>query len=282
MISFPLLPESLSVIFIRQKTLFRPEINISGCFLCLYFPFRFTTNAPCKRNQPLLSFSYYFCRKTQPMVYTEETAVTVADFLLQIKAVKLNSSTPFTWASGLKSPIYCDNRITLSFPKVRTYMRQEFVKAIVQEFGDIDLVAGVATGGIPQAALIAQELGLPFVYVRAESKSHGLENKIEGITKSGQSAVVVEDLVSTGKSSLNAVTALRQAGCIVKGMVAIFTYNLRAATENFEKENCRLITLTDYDILIKRAVENSYVRDAELQSLIQWRENPKSWGEQFK
>jgi orotate phosphoribosyltransferase len=238
--------------------------------------------SPTKEFSLLLSFSYYFCSKTSGMVYTEETAVTVADFLLQIKAVKLNSSSPFKWASGLKSPIYCDNRITLSFPKVRTYMRQEFVKAIVQEFGDVDLIAGVATGGIPQGALIAQELGLPFVYVRAQSKAHGLENKIEGITKSGQSVVVVEDLVSTGKSSLSAVTALRQAGCIVKGMVAIFTYNLAAAAENFEKESCRLITLTDYDVLINRAVENRYVRDAELQSLIQWRENPKRWGEQFK
>ena len=170
------------------------------------------------------------------MIYNEETAVTVSDFLLQIKAIKLNNTNPFTWASGLRSPIYCDNRITLSFPKVRTYIRQEFVKAIQEEFGDVDLVVGVATGGIAQGALIAQELGLPFAYVRSASKGHGLENMIEGVVEPGQSAVVIEDLISTGGSSLKAVRALKEAKCNVKGMLAIFTYKLKVAQDNFEKE----------------------------------------------
>jgi orotate phosphoribosyltransferase len=215
------------------------------------------------------------------MIFNEETAVTVSDFLLQIKAIKLDNAKPFTWASGLRSPIYCDNRITLSFPKVRTFIRQQFVKAIQEEFGDVEAIVGVATGGIAQGALIAQELGLPFAYVRSSSKGHGLENLIEGIVKTGQSVVVVEDLVSTGGSSLKAVQALRDAGCIVKGMVAIFTYNLKASIEGFEKDNCRLITLADYDILVNRAVENEYIKDSDLQSLIEWRENPKKWGEKF-
>jgi len=215
------------------------------------------------------------------MIYNEETAITVSDFLLQIKAIKLDNANPFTWASGLRSPIYCDNRITLSFPKVRTYMRQQFVKAIQEEFGDGDVIVGVATGGIAQGALIAQELGLPFAYVRSQSKGHGLENLIEGVVEAGQSAVVVEDLISTGGSSLKAVKALREAGCNVKGMVAIFTYKLKAALDSFEKENCKLITLADYDTLIKQAVEKEFIKDSEMQSLIEWRENPKKWGERF-
>ncbi len=215
------------------------------------------------------------------MIYNEETAITVSDFLLQIKAIKLDNANPFTWASGLRSPIYCDNRITLSFPRVRTYMRQQFVKAIQEEFGDVDVIVGVATGGIAQGALIAQELGVPFAYVRSASKGHGLENLIEGVVEAGQSAVVVEDLISTGGSSLKAVKALREANCNVKGMVAIFTYNLKVAIDNFEKEKCKLITLADYDILVKQAVEKDFIKDSDMQSLIEWRENPKKWGERF-
>ncbi|MCK5337892.1 MAG: orotate phosphoribosyltransferase [Bacteroidales bacterium] len=215
------------------------------------------------------------------MIYNEETAITVSDFLLQIKAIKLDNANPFTWASGLQSPIYCDNRVTLSFPKVRTYMRQQFVKAIQEEFGDVDVIVGVATGGIAQGALIAQELGLPFAYVRSQSKGHGLENLIEGVVEAGQSAVVVEDLISTGGSSLKAVKALREANCNVKGMVAIFTYNLKVAIDNFEKEKCKLITLADYDILVKQAVEKDFIKDSDMQSLIEWREHPKKWGERF-
>jgi orotate phosphoribosyltransferase len=207
----------------------------------------------------------------------EETAMTTADFLLQIKAIKLDIASPFTWSSGIKSPIYCDNRKTLSYPKIRTFIRQEFVKLINEEFGAVNLIAGVATGAIAAGVLVAQDLGLPFVYVRSEKKDHGLSNKIEGIVESGQSVVVIEDLISTGQSSLNAVAALREAGCNVKGMVAIFTYNLAEAKANFKKANCPLLTLTDYDILIKKALERNYINDSDLKSLIQWRENPKEW-----
>lgn len=208
----------------------------------------------------------------------EEIGLATADFLLQIKAIKLDVTNPFTWSSGLKSPIYCDNRKTLSYPKIRTFIRQEFVKLINDEFGTVNLIAGVATGAIAVGVLVAQDLGLPFAYVRSEKKEHGLTNQIEGVVESGQSVVVVEDLISTGKSSLNAVAALRAAGCIVKGMVAIFTYGLPEATANFKQANCPLVTLTDYDLLIKKALEHNFIQESDLKSLIQWRENPKTWG----
>jgi orotate phosphoribosyltransferase len=212
------------------------------------------------------------------MVYNKETAITISEYLLQIKAVKLNAKEPFTWASGLKSPIYCDNRKTLSFPKIRTFIRQQFVNLINEEYGSFDLVAGVATGAIAHGVLVAQELGLPFVYVRSAEKKHGLENLIEGYYESGQSVVVIEDLISTGKSSLNAVEALRGAGLKVKGMVAIFSYNLDKAIENFKKAKCQLITLSNYDELIHQAVQNNYISDKDLKSLIKWREDPEKWG----
>jgi orotate phosphoribosyltransferase len=208
----------------------------------------------------------------------EDTALTVAESLLQIKAIKLDNANPFTWSSGIKSPIYCDNRRTLSYPKIRTYIRQEFVKLINDEFGNVDLIAGVATGAIAAGVLVAQDLGLPFVYVRSEKKGHGLENQIEGVVESGQSVVVIEDLVSTGRSSLNAVQALRDAGCNVKGMVAIFTYGLPEAEESFKAANCILKTLTNYNYLVKKALEQNIIKDSDMQSLIQWRENPKTWG----
>lgn len=207
-----------------------------------------------------------------------EIALKTASYLLDIKAVKLNIETPFTWASGLKSPIYCDNRVTLSYHIIRTYIRESFVNIILDKFGSVDMIAGVATGGIPQGILVAQNLGVPFSYVRASAKSHGLTNKIEGIVHEGQSVVVIEDLVSTGKSSLNAVKALRDKGCNIKGMLAIFTYGLDIAKENFEKANCPLFTLTNYDILIKKALEEDYINSNDLQSLIKWRENPAEWG----
>jgi len=207
-----------------------------------------------------------------------EIALKTASYLLDIKAVKLNIETPFTWASGLKSPIYCDNRVTLSSHIIRTYIRESFVNIILDKFGSVDMIAGVATGGIPQGILVAQNLGVPFSYVRASAKSHGLTNKIEGIVHEGQSVVVIEDLVSTGKSSLNAVKALRDKGCNIKGMLAIFTYGLDIAKENFEKANCPLFTLTNYDILIKKALEEDYINSNDLQSLIKWRENPAEWG----
>jgi orotate phosphoribosyltransferase len=212
------------------------------------------------------------------MIFSEEIAMTTAEFLLKIKAVKLNPANPYTWASGIKSPIYCDNRITLSFPTIRTFIRQQFVKIITEEYAPIDFIAGVATGGIAQGALVAQELGLPFVYVRSEQKNHGLENKIEGKIDPGTSVVVIEDLVSTGKSSLSAVEALKGAGCVVKGMVAIFSYNLDIAKKSFETEKCRLINLSDYDTLVQKALESNYITDEEMRSLIQWRENPSKWG----
>lgn len=212
------------------------------------------------------------------MSNNETVALDTAGFLLQIKAIKLNTANPFTWSSGIKSPIYCDNRKILSYPKVRTFIRQEFAKLISEEFGQIDLIAGVATGAIAHGVLVAQEMGLPFVYVRSSKKEHGMTNQIEGVAESGQSVVVIEDLVSTGQSSLAAVTALREAGCNVKGMAAIFTYGLESAAVNFKKENCILRTLTDYNHLISHALEMNYIKESDKQSLILWRENPEAWG----
>jgi len=213
------------------------------------------------------------------MIYNKEVATKISESLLQIKAIKLNVKEPFTWASGMRSPIYCDNRKTLSFPKIRTFLRQQFVEIITEKFGNIDLIAGVATGAIAHGVLVAQELGLPFVYVRSSEKKHGLENKIEGYYEAGQSVIVIEDLVSTGKSSLAAVEALRSEGCDVKGMVAIFSYNLQKAIDNFNKSKCTLYTLSDYDELIRQAIESNYISEDNLKSLISWRKDPESWGD---
>ncbi|MBR1793293.1 MAG: orotate phosphoribosyltransferase [Bacteroidales bacterium] len=202
-----------------------------------------------------------------------------AKYLLEVKAVKLNNEHPFTWASGRKSPIYCDNRVTLSYPGIRSFIRQHFVEIIKSQFVDVDVIAGVATGGIAQGALVAQELNLPFVYVRSEAKSHGLTNQIEGEIHEGQSVVVIEDLVSTGKSSLIAVDALRAKGCDVKGMVAIFTYGLAVAQQNFDNAKVLLHTLTNYDTLIKVAAQEDYVSRTDLESLAEWRLNPEKWSE---
>lgn len=215
------------------------------------------------------------------MTYNKETGLSISEYLLQIKAVKLNAKDPFTWASGLRSPIYCDNRKTLSFPKIRTYIRQQFVDIIHEEFPSVDLIAGVATGAIALGVLVAQELGLPFVYVRSSEKKHGLENKIEGHYESGKSVVVIEDLVSTGKSSLQAVDALRSAGLEVKGMLAIFSYNLQKATTNFKEAKCKLHTLADYDIMIQQAIENNYITENDLKPLINWRKDPEAWSNNF-
>ncbi len=212
------------------------------------------------------------------MKQENETARQTANFLLQVKAIKLNNEQPFTWASGRKSPIYCDNRVTLSYPEIRTYIRQRFVEIINEHYGDaVDIIAGVATGGIAQGALVAQELGKPFCYVRSEAKSHGLTNQIEGEAHSGQTAVVIEDLVSTGKSSLVAVKALRERGVTVKGMVAIFSYGLEVAHKNFEEAGVELHTLSNYDTLIQVAHDEDYVREDQLQSLSEWRVNPEQW-----
>ena len=209
----------------------------------------------------------------------QETSMALASFLLQIKAIKLNPANPFTWASGLKSPIYCDNRVTLSYPQVRTFIREGFVKMCLDKFGKPDVIAGVATGGIPQGALVAQELGLPFVYVRSEKKSHGMNNQVEGIINSGQSVVIIEDLVSTGKSSLNAVEALREKGAVIKGMLAIFTYGMDVAAENFKKNDCQLYTLTNYNTLVQKAAEENYIREEDLASLMEWKKDPQAWSD---
>ncbi len=212
------------------------------------------------------------------MKKNEESSLKISEYLLQIKAIKLNLTNPYTWASGWKSPIYCDNRKTLSYPQIRNYIRDEMVKIIREEYGEPEVIAGVATAGIPHGVLIAQDLGLPFIYVRSEDKKHGLENKIEGVLESGKSVVVIEDLVSTGKSSLNAVEAIRKTGANVKGMAAIFTYGFKTAADSFKKEKCSLITLTDYDSLIKQALESEYIKESDLVSLKKWRECPEKWG----
>lgn len=214
------------------------------------------------------------------MKINNDTANQAARFLLQIKAIKLNNENPFTWASGRKSPIYCDNRVTLSYPEIRTYLRQQFVSIINERFAEADVIAGVATGGIALGVLVAQDLGKPFIYVRPEEKKHGLTNKIEGVVKEGQSVLVIEDLISTGKSSLLAVDALREAGCIVKGMAAIFTYGLDIAEKAFEDKEVPLYTITDYDTLIETAKEESYIKEEEIASLSKWRMNPERWSEE--
>ena len=207
-----------------------------------------------------------------------DPALKVAEFLLQIKAVKLSPKKPFTWASGWKSPIYCDNRKTLSYPAVRTYIRQQFVQAINHEFGRPDMIAGVATGGIAHGALVAHDLGLPFIYVRSGAKDHGMKNQVEGDLTVGRSVVVVEDLVSTGQSSLNAVEALREAGCEVKGMVSIFTYGFDEATKAFAKAKVNLHSLTNYNVLVDQALQDEYITEKDLLPLNEWRKDPANWG----
>jgi orotate phosphoribosyltransferase len=208
----------------------------------------------------------------------ENISKKIADYLLQIKAIKLQPSNPFTWASGWKSPIYCDNRKTLSFPEVRGYIRDSFAETVRSVYPGAQLIAGVATGAIAHGALAADKLGLPFIYVRSEAKSHGLGNQIEGYYEKGQKVVVIEDLISTGGSSLNAVKALREAGCEVLGMVAIFTYGFQKAADGFSAENCKLNTLSNYNDLIECAVESGYIGKAEVETLKKWRTDPSVWG----
>ena len=207
-----------------------------------------------------------------------ETASKVAQFLLQAQAVKLQPNSPFTWASGWKSPIYCDNRVTLSYPNIRTYIRQQLAKVILEKFGKPDVIAGVATGAIAQGALVAEELGLPFIYIRSAPKDHGLSNLIEGRLGKGQSVIVVEDLISTGGSSLKAVEAIRKAEAEVKGMVAIFSYGFSVATDAFKKAKCPLITLSDYNQMIKTALDGNLILEKDLNELKKWRDNPSEWG----
>jgi orotate phosphoribosyltransferase len=207
-----------------------------------------------------------------------EAGLKVAESLLKIKAVKLKPEEPFTWASGWKSPIYCDNRKTLSYPEIRTFIRQQFTTIIESEFSMPDVIAGVATGGIAIGALVAQELGLPFVYVRSSAKGHGMQNMVEGVIESGQSVIVIEDLISTGMSSLKAVAALKEIGCNIKGMVAIFSYGFQIAEDAFKKEKITLHTLTNYNQLIEQAVNLEYISAEKIDTLKSWRENPSEWG----
>jgi orotate phosphoribosyltransferase len=201
----------------------------------------------------------------------------LAENLLQIKAIKLSPANPFTWASGWKSPIYCDNRKTLSYPEVRNFIKQTFVSLIREYFPEVECIAGVATGAIGIGALVADLLELPFVYVRSKPKDHGLTNLIEGEVVEGRKSVVVEDLIATGRSSLNAVTALREAGMPVLGMVAIFTYDFPVAAERFREAACELHTLTDYHHLLEVAVQTGYVKEQELETLREWRKAPEEW-----
>ena len=208
----------------------------------------------------------------------ENSAKKIAEYLLQIKAIKLQPSNPFTWASGWKSPIYCDNRKTLSFPEVRSYIRDSFAELITRLYPEAEMIAGVATGAISHGALAADKLGLPFIYVRSGAKEHGLGNQIEGYYEKDQKIVVVEDLISTGGSSLNAVKALREAGCVVLGMVAIFTYEFKKASDGFDAENCRLNTLSNYSTLIETAVSTGYITESDVETLKKWRTDPSVWG----
>jgi orotate phosphoribosyltransferase len=202
----------------------------------------------------------------------------VASMLLEVQAVRLNPDKPFKWASGWNSPIYCDNRVTLSYPKVRTAIKNGLASAVQAYFGDVDIIAGVATAGIAQGALVADWLELPFCYVRPEPKKHGMGNQIEGKIKPGQKVVLVEDLVSTGGSSLKAVDALREAGANVLGMVAIFTYGFDIARNNFAEKKLKFYTLSDYDTLIGEAVNKKYVSESQMITLQEWRNNPSEWG----
>jgi orotate phosphoribosyltransferase len=197
--------------------------------------------------------------------------------LLKIKAIKLSPNEPFNWASGWKSPIYCDNRVSLSYPPVRNFLRSEMAKMVESKYGKPDVIAGVATGAIAIGVLIAEELGVPFIYVRPEPKKHGRKNQIEGHLESGQNVVVIEDLISTGKSSLNAVEALKECGAVVKGMVAIFSYGFNIAETNFKESNVRLTTLSNYESLLDLASESSYISDKEMDTLKEWRKNPSIW-----
>lgn len=211
------------------------------------------------------------------MILNKNTAKKTAELLLSIKAIKLQPKEYFTWASGWNSPIYCDNRVTLSYVPIRNFIRENLTKIIENKYGKPDVIAGVATGAIAIGVLVAQELGVPFIYVRPEPKKHGRKNQIEGFLDKNQNVVVVEDLISTGKSSLNAVKALEDAGAKVKGMVAIFDYNFKHATKNFKKANVELTTLSDYDSLIEQAMETNYVSDKEFETLIEWRVDPSEW-----
>ena len=205
----------------------------------------------------------------------------IAQLLLQIKAIKLKPQNPFTWASGLMSPIYCDNRISLSYPNVRHQILAAFVD-LSKKFGHFDMIAGVATAGIPHGALVAHALNLPFIYVRSSAKAHGRQNLIEGRLTGEENILVVEDLISTGGSSMFAVEALRAKGCNVVGVMAIFSYGFEQATTTFAQANCQINTITDYDTLIQEAVKSNYINSDQMELLQSWKSNPRKWGESIQ
>jgi len=212
-----------------------------------------------------------------PITIMASTAEPVASKLLEIGAIKLSIAKPFTWSSGWKSPVYCDNRLSLSFPHIRSYIKRCLAEAIRENFPGVEAIAGVATAGIPQGALVAEELGLPFLYVRPKPKDHGLENLIEGKLETGQRVVLVEDLISTGGSSLKAASAMRDGGADVIGMVAIFTYGFEAAEKNFEKDRIKLICLSDFNHLLEVALQNNSLTQDQLTHVKAWRLDPSNW-----
>ena len=207
----------------------------------------------------------------------KQVARILAEKLLKISAINLQPANPFVWASGWNSPIYTDNRKTLSYPDIRSFIKIELCRVVLEHFGRPDVVAGVATGAIAQGALVADTLGVPYVYVRSTPKDHGLENLIEGNLKPGMKVVVVEDLISTGGSSLKAVEAIRNAGCEVLGMVAMFTYGFPIAEENFHKAGVELITLSNYNAMLEAALETNYIQEADIATLKEWRKDPANW-----
>ena len=211
------------------------------------------------------------------MIFNENIAKKTAELLLQINAIKLNPNKPFTWASGWKSPIYCDNRLVLSYPAIRNFIKYELAKNIEKIYGKPDVIAGVATGAIGIGALVADYMGLPFVYVRPEAKKHGRQNQIEGKLEKGQNVVVVEDLINKKKSSLNAVNALKEKSVNVKGMVAIFTYGFEISETNFLKNNIELRTLGNYNYLLEQASNTGFINEIQLKTLSNWNKNPSEW-----
>ena len=213
------------------------------------------------------------------MVLNKYTAKKTAELLLQINAIKLNSKNPFTWASGWKSPIYCDNRIILSHPQIRIFVKEQIVKQIEELYGKPDVIAGVATGAIGIGMLVADMMNLPFIYIRPNSKKHGRKNQIEGQYSKSQEVVVIEDLISTGNSSLMAVDALREEELIVKGMISIFTYGFNVSYENFKNKNVELHTLSSYDFLLDQALDIKYINDDEFKTLKEWKKNPSNWNQ---
>ncbi|MCL1937249.1 MAG: orotate phosphoribosyltransferase [Candidatus Azobacteroides sp.] len=201
----------------------------------------------------------------------------LAKKLLHIKAVKLQPANPFIWASGWKSPIYCDNRKTLSYPSTRNFIKIELARTIIEKYEEVTAIAGVATGAIAQGAMVAEELNLPFAYIRATPKDHGLENLIEGDLKPGARVVIIEDLISTGGSSLKAVEAVRNAGCHVVGLIAIFTYGFPIAEEKFKEAKVQWTTLCNYDAILDEALKTEYIDESEIKTLQEWRKNPATW-----